>query len=118
MAIVGTYLILWLAHPPSGGAEALAWFGVGFRIALIVIFASNFLWLPVGVAFAKSRPKLSTALLIGAISPLLGCLLLGSFFGFAIFAKLFYFLVPVGMVTGYLVRRVTLGATDRSSPPA
>src|SRR6266581_3240633 len=82
MAIIGTALVTMRLMASSG--STLAWLMVNRRLIPIVIFLSNFIWLPVGVAFARNPPSLWTALLIGAASPLVGCLLIASTYGLAI----------------------------------
>jgi hypothetical protein len=79
----------------------------------VLVFLSNLLWLPISAYFAAHPPRLWTALLVGALSPVVGCLLINPTdlgFGIVLFGKLFYILIPIGIAIGYLVRRVLMSA--------
>src|SRR4029450_2926998 len=99
----GALLMLRIAARYSFQGGGLVW-TVGVLTA--IAFFSNVLWLPIGTFFATRRPSVWTALLIGAASSLFGCLLImvrDPRLAIAVFARVFYILLPVGLLTGYLV---------------
>ena len=122
MAVAGT-LALFGNRP--GNSEWL----YGFLPKVVLV--SNLLWLTINLTFRRRPPPLRWALELGAASPFLGAILLGIMFphgflkpypgapseplGIALVngvlmyvmgvASSFWFFIPIGIATGYLVYR-------------
>lgn len=112
MAFLGGALVL-LSAQGDHRSDFRVLTSSAFILLTIIAFYSNVIWLPIGTYFATRRPPVWTALLIGAASSLVGCLLVISNdpeMAIGVFQRRFYILVPIGTVTGYLVWRVSAHA--------
>jgi hypothetical protein len=112
MAVVGGALVmLRMIGTRAFGAD---WRATVMFLAAIA-FVSNALWLPVGWFFARHRPSLLIALLVGAILPVAACALV-YFPALRLVARWPYIFFPVGILTAYFVWRVTTSDRDRAAP--
>ena len=118
MAFLGGALIMLRMVGPyafQGGTRST------LRVLTVVAFFSNVIWLPIGTYFATRRPSVWIALLIGAASSLFGCFLMMPAYpgmAFRVFRAFLPILIPTGVVTGYLVWRVSTPARRGDITPA
>jgi hypothetical protein len=94
-AVLGLSFIL---RQLIGGAFPFTW-----PLFMSVVLVSNAIWIAAAVVFARRHSSLMTALLFGGVSPLIGGVLT---MGIYVVIKLFYFTVPIGIATAYVVWRI------------